>query len=133
MRWELLKSAWEPALLDLFIPLLDPRVGTQGSVQLFEIIAWLEVFALEGMTAMVIDEVLVAMSRLVLIGESGIERRRSEHGELLFGSQFLLRLTLQNLSLEILRLLSRLGVCEGLGLHRHFYFTYGASQYVNKI
>merc|ERR1711942_382789 len=90
IEWELLDSAWEPALLDLFVPLLDPRVGTQGSVQLLKVIAWLEVLALEGMTAMVIDEVLVAMSRLVLIGESGIERRRSEHGVLLFGSQFLL-------------------------------------------
>jgi len=67
------------AIIALFVPLLNPVVGTQGLINPEEVHAWLVIFSLDLLTAVEIDVILPAITSLVLVGEPGIERGRLQH------------------------------------------------------
>lgn len=68
----------EGASFHLILPLLDPGIWTDLIVCRLEILAWLVVGATQFLAAIEIQKHLVAVTRLVCIRETRIERCRGE-------------------------------------------------------
>lgn len=68
-----LDAARECAVLALFVPLLDPRIGAHRLVDLLEVVAWSEIFTTLLLATMEVHVGLVAVACHVLVGETWVE------------------------------------------------------------